>query len=266
MKKMNSRSIKMGNSNLTLPDVFGYYGESGDLFGTVIIDTQFDFRTDSNGRDIDSASLTLRKYHKILWSKPLPNGKIFRLSDEKANAYLYHKSELGEFYLGSDVITQSYGHQVRKQWIFQQIQDEVNEFYVAECTIGSYIIFPNKRIMNNHTINQARGCNRLIDDRFDLTLECIRRFYLGQTSPLYDTLLRYKSFFDLFGDFMGYVEFFLLQDLVDECGGIKFYLPFDNFRNSSVFSTIDDYRLYKRGAMEFIRKRNNRIAMFSNVN
>jgi hypothetical protein len=228
-----------------------------------LIDIQFDFRTDSHGRDIDSASLTLRKYHKILWSKPLPNGKIFRLSDEKANAYLYHQSELGEFYLGSDAITHSYKYHTRKQWIFQQTQNEVDELYAAGCTIGSYIIFPSRRIMNNNTINQARGCNRLIDDRFDLTLECIRRFYLGQISPLYDTLLRYKSFFDLFASFAGYVDFFLLQDLVDEYGNVRFYLPFDNFRNPSVFSTIDDYRLYKREAMEFIKNRNNRIAMFS---
>jgi hypothetical protein len=58
---------------------------------------------------------------------------------------------------------------------------------------------------------------------------------------------------------MGDVEFFLLQDLVDECGNVRFYLPFDNFRSSPVFSTIDDHRLYKKEVMEFIRKRNNRI-------
>jgi hypothetical protein len=44
-----------------------------------IIDTNFDFHADSNGRDPDVFSLTLKKYHKILWSKPLPNGKLFNL-------------------------------------------------------------------------------------------------------------------------------------------------------------------------------------------
>ena len=47
------------------------------------------------------------------------------------------------------------------------------------------------------TINGARGVNHKIQDRFDLTLECIRRFYLNEFSPLKDTLNRYKTFFKL---------------------------------------------------------------------
>lgn len=47
-------------------------------------------------------------------------------------------------------------------------------------------------------------------DRFDLTLECIRRHYLGQRSPLGETLARYRDFFALFEDFSGYVEFFMV--------------------------------------------------------
>ena len=59
-----------------------------------------------------------------------------------------------------------------------------------------------------------RGCLGTIAGRFDLTLECIRRHYKGQPSPLGETLARYRDFFDLFKSFDGYVEFFLLQDLV----------------------------------------------------
>jgi hypothetical protein len=227
------------------------------------IDTKFDFRTDAKGRDIDSASATLRQYHKILWRKILPNGRMFDLSDNKNRIYLYHKSKIGEFFLGSDSITHSYKSHKRKLRIIQQIPSEVDKLYAAGCTIGAYIIFPNNRVDNNNTINQERGCNGLIDDRFDLTLECIRRFYLGQTSPLYNTLLRYKTFFDLFNDFYGYVNFFLLQDLVDEQMRIKFYLPFDDFKMAPVFSIIDDYLLYKEQVMEFIKKRNDRIALFA---
>ncbi len=43
--------------------------------------------------------------------------------------------------------------------------------------------------------------------RFDLTLECIRRHYLDEPSPLSDTLAWYADFFGLFGDFAGYVDF-----------------------------------------------------------
>jgi len=35
----------------------------------MIIDTTFNFYSDSNNSDPDSKSPTLRKYHKILWSK-----------------------------------------------------------------------------------------------------------------------------------------------------------------------------------------------------
>ena len=126
-------------------------------------------------------------------------------------------------------------------------------------TIGAYTIFPNNRIDGNHTINQARGVNSLIDDRFDLTLECIRRFYLGQKSPLYETLLKYKSFFDLFNEFTDYIHFFLLDDLITEKQEIKFYLPFDNFKSPPKFSGINEYLIYKKGVMNFIRQRNERI-------
>lgn len=225
----------------------------------MIIDTTFNVYSDARGGDPDSTSPTLRKYHKILWSKPLPNGKIFDLSDNKSGAYLYHNSELGEFFLGSDAITHSYKNQKRKNWIVKQIPKEVDELFNAGSTIGAYIILPNKRINGNHTINQARGVNSLIDDRFDLTLECIRLFYLGQKSPLYDTLLRYKDFFDLFGNFIGYVQFFLLDDMLDESKKIKFYLPFDNFKSTPTFSDISEYQLYKKRVINFINLRNKRI-------
>lgn len=228
----------------------------------MIIDTTFNFYSDAKGGDPDSTSPTLRKYHKILWSKPLPNGKIFDLSDKKEGAYLYHKSELGEFFLGSDAITHSYKNQKRKNWIVKQIPEEVSKFFNAGSTIGAYIIFPNKRINGNYTINQARGLNSFIDDRFDLTLECIRLFYLRQKSPLYNTLLRYKNFFDLFDNFIGYIQFFLLDDMLDENKKIKFYLPFNNFKTRPNFSDTNEYLLYKKRVINFITLRNKRIEDF----
>ena len=167
----------------------------------MIINTHFNLYSDARGGDPDSTSPTLRRYHKKLWSKLLPNGNIFGLTDNKNGVYLYHSSELGKFFLGSDAITHSYKDHKRKQWLTEQIPSEVNELFDTGSTIGAYIIFPNNKIDGKHTINQARGVNSLIDDRFDLTLECIRLFYLGQESPLYSTLLRYKKFFNLFDNF-----------------------------------------------------------------
>ena len=48
------------------------------------------------------------------------------------------------------------------------------------------------------TTNVSRGINPSIKDTFDLTLECIRRFYLNENSPLSHTLRRYSLFFSLF--------------------------------------------------------------------
>ena len=60
----------------------------------------------------------------------------------------------------------------------------VEDFLHKTYTIGGEIIFPK----HARSINQARGVNPLICDRFDLTLECIRRYYAGVSSPLYEVL------------------------------------------------------------------------------
>lgn len=227
------------------------------------IDTTFNFYSDARGGDPDSTSPTLRKYHRILWSKLLSNGKTLELFDNKSGVYLHHKSDIGEFFLGSDAITHSYKYHKRKHWLTKQIPNEVDELFNTGSTIGGYTIFPNNRIDGGQTINQARGVNSFIDDRFDLTLECIRRFYSEEKSPLYETLLRYKNFFDLFENFIGYINFFLLEDLVDDDQKIKFYLPFNDFKTSPKFTDINDYLVYKKGVMNFIKSRNKRIESYT---
>ncbi len=225
----------------------------------MIVDTTFKMYTDANGGDPDRTSPTLRRYHMALWSKPLPNGALFDLTDSRKGSYLYHGSDLGEFHMSSDAITHSYKNDSRKLVITEQIPDNVQQLFDAGSTIGGYIIFPGYTVDRKPTINGARGMHPLIDDRFDLTLECIRRFYIGQGSPLYDALNRYKYFFDLFGSFACYVEFFLLQDLVDEQQHVKFYLPFDDFATRPGFADVGAYLKYKEGVMSFIEARNKRI-------
>jgi len=223
------------------------------------VDITFNVHSDARGGDPDITSPTLRLFHKILWSKALPNGHTFELTNKQSGAYLYHKSEIGEFFLGSDAITHSYRHHKRKKWLTSQIKNEVDELFDTGSTIGSFTIFPNKRVDKKHTLNQARGVNDFVDDRFDLTLECIRLYYIGKSSPLYDTLFRYKNFFDLFENFEGYISFFFLDDLINKNKEVKFYLPFDNFNTRPVFSSVDDYLTYKDGVTNFIMSRNKRI-------
>jgi hypothetical protein len=125
------------------------------------------------------------------------------------------------------------------------------------------MVFPGNRIDGKPTINIARGLNRRIADRMDLTLECIRRHYGGErpdVSPLGPTLARYRDFFQLFIDFRGYVEFFLLQDLVsDDCEAVRFFMPFDGFTSRAVPRDVSTYAEFMRRSIEFIRARNTRI-------
>jgi hypothetical protein len=229
------------------------------------IDITFDFRMDAGGKDPDSRSPTLKKYQQLLWSKALPNGKVFAL-DIKGH-YLHHKSDLGEFCLSSDFVIPLFSRYTSMQSIIAQIpKSEIDDFFHIGYTIGGEMIWPANRIDNKMTINGARGFNRKISDRFDLTLECVRRFYRSEISPLFDDLARYKSFFDLFNDFKGYVDFFLLQDLVaDDYSSVYFFLPFDGFKSSARPSDIESYQSYREKTVEFIHNRNKRISLWDNA-
>ena len=176
-----------------------------------MIDTSFDFRSDTpSKRDPDTWSPTLAAYHRLLWSKPLPNGQVLSLEYKKPPFYLHHCSDLGEFWLSSDTVVPTF----RRRAIDGVAKDEMN-FGGLGYTIGGMMVFPAIKIDGRMTINQERGCTKAISDRFDFTVECIRRYYSGEQSPLSDVLRRYADFFTLFRDFAGYVEFFHLQDIVD---------------------------------------------------
>lgn len=229
----------------------------------MLLDTSFDFRTDSGGRDPDTSSPTLRRYHKFLWSKPLPSGALLDLTPQ--GIYLHHHSELGEFWLASDSVIPTFSGWPNLKPILDQIPgEEIEAFTAIGYTIGGMMVFPGNRINGKQTINGARGFNRKIADRFDLTLECIRRHYLGQSSPLGGTLERYKDFFALFEDFFGYVDFFLLQDLIDDdYSTVRFFLPFEDFATPSLPWDVAAYREYERLSLEFIEARNRRIARWA---
>lgn len=225
------------------------------------IDVNFDFQGEAGGRDSDRYSQTLQEYHRILWSKPLPNGIMFSLSKISANR-LYHKSELGEFILSSDRAVATFSKWKRLNNITSLLpRKSLDGFIRLTDTMGGIVIWPSNQINSKPTINAERGFNRKIVDRLDLTIECIRRYYLGENSPLYETLNRYKEFFSLFGDFKGYVDFFLLQDAVSEdYMSVRIARPFDNFNSSPIPISVDNYTEYMIDTMQFINDRNKRIA------
>ena len=156
-----------------------------------------------------------------------------------------------------------YIHHKGLQWLINDVKKQINNFeninetYLRKSyTIGGEIIFPKR----TWSINRLRGTNAKIKDRFDLTLECIRRFYNNEQNPLYNVLKEDSNFFELFVDFKGYVDFFYLNDLVSEdYNSINFYLDFDNFERNPRPQTVEEWFTLYNKQMEFLNARNARI-------
>lgn len=239
-----------------------------------MIDVTFDFTTDtpnywngfwerngglgSGGSDPDKSSPTLKSYHKQLWSKTLPNGDEMKL--EPVNQYTY--LQWNDLRLSSDTIIVEFRYWNYK-YMLDQIKERVDDYKSfmenlirKSYTIGGTILFPQ----HPGSINQNKGTNKRISDRWDLTMECIRRYYQGQESPLYKTLLKEKAFFDLFVDFKGYVDFFFLQDCVsDDYSSVDIWCGDASFEESGLPKTLDDYFSFVEKELEFLDRRNQRI-------
>lgn len=225
---------------------------------TAGVDTSFKYHSDTPpGKDPDKSSETLKEHHRILWSKELPTGSRFDLAPEPGG-YLAHRSERGDFFLASDAIT------TRLLGMASRAIREIHEGDMPAhlgYTAGSTIVFPGNKIHNKMTINGARGLHPRIADRFDLTLQCILLHYRELPNPLAKPLLRYKEFFALFQNFNGYVEFFLLQDLVKKDGTIRFFHPStDDFSTqAAVPRSGKEYLRYLAEKDAFITARIQRI-------
>ncbi len=221
------------------------------------IDITFDFQTDSENKDPDSASKTLRAYQQLLWSKRLPNGEMMQL--DICKGYL----KWNDMWFGSDSITASFLHyRFPLKELVESTIPNFKEFKKDYChktyTIGGEIIFP----MVRWSMNQARGCSVKICDRWDLTLECIRRYYAGESSPLDKALAKSSEFFDKFVDFKGYVDFFLLQDCVDDNYNVKFWLDTPLFVSMPMPKNMDEYYMWINSQLDFVAKRGQRIAEY----
>ena len=229
------------------------------------LDITFRMSADSNGKDPDTHSKTLKGYHKLLWSKELPSGERFFLEEGVGKRYLTFHGAAGEQFLASDSIGNSFSHHKGKKmsFVLSQIDPSLlKEFREINSTIGGFILFPGNKIDGRATINGLRGLNHKIADRFDLTLECIRRHYLSLDSPLREGLERYENFFDLFKDFGGYVDFFHLNDLVSsDYSEVKFFIPSEPlFESSGLPGDVPDYLEYRVNSMNFVRLRNLRLS------
>lgn len=225
-------------------------------------DPEFDFRSDANGGDPDRYSPTLRRYHRIVWSKPLPDGTPFTLVDGGVRGYLRHESHRGRFLLSSDTIHRTFARHLKVKHILARLPaHDIEAALRRGYRMGGMILFPGNQVDRKPAINQARGLNAKLQDRFDLALECIRRHYAGEPNLLDATLGRYSDFFELFGSFRGYVDFWLLNDLVtDDYRAIRFWTDFDDFASSPLPRDLESYLDYRERMLRFVDARNARIA------
>lgn len=245
------------------------------------IDVDFDFTTDSrafwdgfwykNGglghgySDPDIDSPTLRHYHSILWRRELPNGQLFDIEEWYGNDYIrYHDK-----HFGSDSITTGFRYE-RCRSLIEDVEDSFDDLedYHAwmesiirrTYTIGGSIIFPKHR----NSMNQCRGTDRRICDRWDLTLECIRRYYSRESSPLENCIKEDSWFYDLFIDFKGYVDFFLLQDGVsNDYSKVILWIDTEPFVDNPLPKDVDEYMKWIDRSLDFVSKRNGRISELS---
>jgi hypothetical protein len=181
-----------------------------------------------------------------------------------------HAADGSQFWLGSDGMIPTWSS---AGWtkrfgadLVAEIAKDAGDFYRVASTIGGYVVFPRNRIgQTGWTINQARGMHASIADRFDLTLECIRRHYAEPyaANPLGERLAYDADFFDLFGDFDRYVRFFLLDGLLTEDrGGVRSLMsgePLSAFPSPAFASTPGAYAEYRKRSIAFVVARNSRI-------
>ncbi|MBB1562840.1 hypothetical protein HG436_000280 [Candidatus Saccharibacteria bacterium] len=228
-----------------------------------MIDVWFDCRQDANGKDPDQHSPTLKRYHAELWAKPLPDGRQLTMLDQ--GSYLIASDGRCQIPVSSDNMAATFRSWKRNKLLVEKMpRDVLTIIEDVGWTIGSEIIFPSELRGGTQTINRARGWHRKIGDRFDLTLECIARWYQGKDSPLADVFDRYDDFFEWFGDFQGYVDFFLLQDFVDDEYQVKILTDFDGFQSSPLPKTVEQYTAYLQGLTEVLTLRAERIERYAN--
>jgi hypothetical protein len=215
--------------------------------------------------DADRDSKRLKRWHCLLLSKELPSGERLEWAPEPGG-YLTATSSAGPLRVSSDTIATThagYRNSNVPQWWGELAEEQQDRYERAFYTIGGFIVFPTRP----QSLNQRRGTDWRICDRFDLTLECIRRFYLGGgESPLADVIRADANYFGLFGDgadgFRGFVDFFHLQDLI-EGDSVRWLSGAEgddwDFDGPPLPTSAPEYRTYLDNVLAFVTSRNDRI-------
>ena len=219
---------------------------------------------------------------RFFWRKQFPNGMVWDLTPKKNSRGYYFEwnaSTKKHFYSSDSLLNTFRWYQMKD--VLKDVRNHVEkglhldyskwlEDYVRKLyTMDGMIIFPCRC----GGINTMRAFTK-VKDRVDLTFECIRRHYSGEKSPLSNCLEKDKAFFDLFKDFRGYVDFFLLQDIVsDDYKHVKCLFEnreycdefFVGSKETTVPQTADEYWQWYENTLDFVEKRNVRIESWGAV-
>jgi hypothetical protein len=230
-------------------------------------DVEFCFYDDPDyAGDADRDSNLLRAQHSHLWSKELPSGDQLQWLPEPGTRCLTCATPRGDLRVSSDTIATTHASYTRfgmdALWAGLS-KAEQDRYDRAFYRIGGFIVFP----VHGRSLNQVRGSDHRIADRFDLTLECIRLHYLDRReSPLAAVLEVDADFFGLFGEgatgFAAYVDFFHLGDLVSD-GSIRWLDDHSadewDFSRLPLPQSAAAYRAYLDNVTAFVDARTARI-------
>jgi hypothetical protein len=217
-------------------------------------------------RDADSESRILQRMHARLWSKDLPNGdRLEWTPDAKTRTLSTELAGGTTVWVSSDTIATTHSNYAGVRELHAGLDaEERDRIERAFYTIAGFMVFP----VHPQSLNQVRGRKWEIRDRFDLTLECIRRHYLAvDDNPLASVLTDDAGFFALFGGgqegFENYVQFFLLDDLWDG-QSIRWFDGFEgsdwDFTTPALPDSASSYLRYLDVVGTFVTSRNARIA------
>lgn len=211
-------------------------------------------------RDADAESLQLRLFHARLWSKDASEGPLMFMPDQGARTLTCTLADGTTLRVSSDTIATSHSGYTEMRPLHAGLPgDYRNDIERKFYRMAGFIVFP----VHPQSLNQLRGWR--LRDRFDLTLECIRRHYTGEAHPLADVMTQGAKFFGLFGSghtgFVRYVEFFHLQGLVAD-GSVRWFdgsSTTPDLDAARLPATTDNYRAYLDNVAEFTDDRTDRI-------
>ncbi len=200
-------------------------------------------------------SLFLKKSIRKMFSRPLPNGQTMEL-EETSSGFRWN-----DFRFGIDTVVPSFfstrNRNLSKAYALSEtdFRDSVSEYIRETDLLGAYTIYP----VHANSLIQCIYSNNRIRGRWDFVLECVRRHYSGEDSPLYDCMRRDRLFYDLFVDFNGFIDFFYLNDFINSDGTVKMLLQTELFEMNPVPRNWDEYKKWFGTNIELVKKRNSRM-------